>query len=205
MSYLPLLLSLFVVDLLAAMSPGPNFVLVTQTAIRRGFLEAGAVVLGLLAANMIWCAAVVLGLSTLLAVMPWLYAGIKVSGGLYLLHLGVRLWREPSQLPSSTTFGAWGRTTAFTRGVLTNLTNPKSVVYFGSIFAVFLDPAAPAWVECAAVAIVLTDTILWYGTVAALFSRRALQRVYGRTARWINRAAGTLMIAFGARLVLARE
>lgn len=205
MRYVPLLLSLLAVDLLAAMSPGPNFVLVSQTAIRRGFREAAAVVLGVLAANGVWCAAVMLGLSALFAAMPWLYGAIKVAGGLYLLYMGVRLWHESSDVPSPSTRATRLPGAAFGRGMLTNLTNPKSVVYFGSVFAVFLDPAAPGWVQAVAVAIVLADTVLWYGAVAALFSRHVVQRVYATAARWINRAAGTLMIGFGTRLVLVRD
>ena len=51
---------------------------------------------------MLWCAAVVFGLSALLAGAPWLYAGIKPAGGLYLLYLGATLWSRPNELPSST-------------------------------------------------------------------------------------------------------
>ena len=94
---------------------------------------------------------------------------------------------------------------SFLQGLLTNLSNPKSVVYFGSVFTVFMRPGVPAWVEGAAVAIVLFDTVVWYGSVAALFSRGAVRRVYGTVRGRVNRAAGAAMAVFGARLVLARE
>ncbi len=89
--------------------------------------------------------------------------------------------------------------------MLTNLTNPKSVVYFGSIFALFLGPRTPIAVQVAAVGIVLANTVLWYGTVAAVFSRMVVQRLYATAHRSINRVAGMVMIAFGARLMLERE
>ena len=96
-------------------------------------------------------------------------------------------------------------TDAYFRGLLTGLSNPKSLVYFGSIFTVFLEPGSPAWVRSAAVAIVSFNTVLWYGTVAALFSRATVQRAYARVRRPVDRVAGTLMAAFGVRIVLARE
>ncbi|HEV8661204.1 MAG TPA: LysE family transporter, partial [Thermoanaerobaculia bacterium] len=73
MSYVPLLLSLFAVDILAAMSPGPNFILVTQTAIQRGRRHAAAVVLGFVTTNLVWCLAVVFGLTALFQISPRLY------------------------------------------------------------------------------------------------------------------------------------
>ena len=93
MSYTALLLSLFVVDILAAMSPGPNFVLVTQTAVQRTTRHALAVVAGFVTTNFIWCAAVTLGLTALFDVAPWLYVAVKIGGGAYLIYLGIAMWR----------------------------------------------------------------------------------------------------------------
>ena len=205
-TYASLLLSLLVVDLLAAISPGPNFVLVTQVAIHRSRRYAAAVVLGLVTANLIWCFAVLLGISTLFKLAPWLYGAIKFTGGAYLIYLGVSLWRSNGDKPTDTESPVQNRLgAAYFRGLLTNLSNPKSVVYFGSIFALFMSPGTPLWVEAAAVGIVLFDTVLWYGAVAALFSSAAVQRFYARVRRPINRVAGAVMVGFGGRLMLARE
>jgi threonine efflux protein len=206
MVYLYLLLSLLAVDLLAAISPGPNFVVVTQTAIKQTRACAAAVVLGVVTANLIWCAAVAFGLSALFELAPWLYGSLKFFGGVYLIYLGVCLWRSHTQMPVSaeaspqSSLGA-----AYIRGLLINLSNPKSVVYFGSIFALFMNPGTPVWVRAAAVGIVIADTVLWYGTVAALFSSSVVQRLYARIQRPVNRAAGGVMIGFGARLMLVRD
>ena len=206
MNYLYLLLSLLAVDLLAAISPGPNFVVVTQAAVKRTRRHAAAVVAGIVVANLLWCAAVAFGLSALFKLAPWLYGAIKFTGGAYLIYLGVCLWRSDNQAqdvsgsPFQNSLGA-----AFARGLLTNLSNPKSVVYFGSIFALFVRPDMPAWVQAAAVCVVLFDTVLWYGTVAALFSSGAVRRFYLRARRPVNRAAGAAMVAFGGKLVLVRD
>ena len=202
--YVTLLLSLFIVDLLAAISPGPNFVLVTQTAIHRTTRHAMAVVAGFVTTNLIWCLAVALGLSALFQIAPWLYTGIKLCGGAYLLYLGITLWRSSAepQIVSDATSSVGA---AFVRGLLTNLSNPKSVVYFGSIFALFMKPGTPVWVQAIAIAIVVTNTVLWYGTIAVLFSRSLVQKMYTTARRTINRLCGAAMIGFGARLLLVRD
>ena len=206
MHYTYLLLSLLAVDLLAAISPGPNFVVVTQAAIHRTRRYAALVVLGLVTANLIWCSAVTFGLTALFELAPWLYGAIKFFGGAYLIYLGVCLWRTngPTPTPSEPSFQS-SLGAAYIRGLLTNLANPKSVVYFGSIFALFMSPGTPVWVQLTAVAIVIFNTVLWYGTVAALFSSGAVQRFYVAMKRPFNRVAGTVMIGFGARLMLARD
>jgi threonine efflux protein len=200
-----MLVSLFVADLAAAATPGPNFLAVTETAIHRSRRSAGAVVCGLVTANLAWAAAVSVGLSGLFRAAPSLYWGMKLFGGGYLIYLGIQLWMSKTDGPVRTPSAARGSVAdAYVRGLLTGLSNPKSLVYFGSIFTVFLAPGSPAWVRAAAIGIVLFDTVLWYGTVALLFSRAAVYRAYARVRRPLDRVAGTVMAAFGARIALAR-
>ena len=205
MPYLALLLSLVAVDLLAAISPGPNFVLVTHAAVHRTRRYALAAVFGLVTSNFVWCLAVVFGLSALFKVVPSLYGVIKVLGGLYLLYLGLRLWRSagaPMAHAGAAVRPSWRA--AYGRGLLTNFTNPKAAVYFGSIFALFMGPGTPVWVRTIAIGIVLADTLLWYGSVAVFFSTAAVQRRYAAIRRPIDRIASAVMMAFGARLILLR-
>ncbi len=201
-----LLLSLMAVDLLAAISPGPNFIVVTQAAIRHTRRHAVMVVLGIVTANLIWCGAVAFGLSALFKLAPWLYGAIKFMGRAYLIYLGVCLCRNDGSTPTPSESSLQSLlSAAYVRGLLTNLSNPKSVVYFGSIFALFMKPDTPVWVQVVAVGIVLFDTVLWYGAVAVLFSSSAVQRLYARIQRPINRLTGVVMVMFGARLMLAQD
>jgi threonine efflux protein len=201
--YVELLLSLLAVDLLAAMSPGPNFVLVTQTAIQQSSRRAMAVVAGFVVSNVTWCIAVVLGLSALFRAVPWLYGAIRVCGGAYLIWLGISAWRTNGK-GSPDAGRRTQATSSFVRGLLTTFTNPKSAVYFGSVFTLFMKPGTPLWVQMAAMAIVVVDSILWYGAVALLFSHGAVRRRYTSMRHWIDRMAGAVMIAFGIRLITER-
>jgi threonine efflux protein len=205
MTYVPVLLSLFAIDLLAAMSPGPNFVLVTQSAIHRTSRHAIAVVVGFALINLAWCLGVAFGLSALFLIAPQLYRAMKLAGGAYLVYLGVTLWRSKETATTIEPSFQTSVTASFIRGMLTNLSNPKSVVYFGSIFTLFMRPGTPAWVQAIAVTIVIFDTFLWYGSLALFFSRAVVQRRYLAIERPINRIAGAVMIGFGARLMLARD
>ncbi len=206
MDYLPMLLSLFAVDMLAAMSPGPNFVLVIRAAIERERSYANAIVWGIVAANLLWCSAVTVGLSVLFELSPGLHRLIQFVGGIYLIYLGIILWRTSSDSPTplAPSFQNSLRG-AFLRGLVTNLSNPKSLVYFASIFSIFMRPHNPHWVQLAAVGIVIADTFLWYGSVARVFSSKVVQHRYHHMRRLINRVSGVVVAAFGIRLILDRD
>jgi threonine efflux protein len=199
------LIAIFIVDLAAQASPGPSFLLVSRTAVRAGFRHGFANVAGLVVANMVWCAAAVGGLTALLALAPWLHRVLQLLGGAYLIYLGISLWRARPEGAAEEKAEAGSRWRAFASGFLIGVSNPKAIVYFASIFSLFLSPETPAMVRAGAVAIVLCDTAAWFGFVAALFSRPGFQRAYAKVKRSLDRVAGALLAAFGLRLLLARE
>jgi threonine efflux protein len=207
MSPASLLLSLLVVDLLAVISPGPAFVMVSQTSVRYGTRSGIAAVLGTTLAVWFWCAVVLSGLTILFQIAPWLYSAMKLVGGAYLVYLGLHLLRARADEGASEPPGETGLSArkGFMKGLLVGLTNPKAIVYFGSIFTLFVKPGSPVWLQAAAVGIATFDTLVWYGLVGVLFSHSAVRRAYGRLRHWIERAAGAAMVAFGVRLVLTKD
>ena len=135
--------------LLAVASPGPSTVLVIQTAAvagrRGGLLAAFAMMVG----AMIWAVAALFGLQALFAHFDWLYVAFRIAGALYLIYLAVMLWRHAGDpLPDVTVTGkrltGWQ---GFFRALLLQLSNPKIMVFFGSIFLSLLPPGLPAWMD----------------------------------------------------------
>jgi threonine efflux protein len=198
---------LFAVDFLVVASPGPSFVATTQMSARHGSRAGLAAVAGITVAAWICCAAVMSGLTVLFKLMPWLYVAMKTAGGLYLAYLGLKLLRSRA-VPAATGethAAAISTTSAFRRGLLTGLTNPKALVYFGSIFTLFLKPGSPLWMDGAALGIVTFDCLVWYGAMSGLFSRPPVRRFYERMSHWLERAAGAVMLGFGLKLVLTKD
>ncbi len=207
MSPVSLLLSLFAVDFLVAVSPGPAFVGITQISARYGARSGLAAVGGLLLSAWIYCALVLSGLTILFQVVPWLYLVMKVAGGLYLIWTGIQFLRDNGSPETASGNGppALSPTHSFRKGLMIGLTNPKAMVYFGSVFTLFLKPGSPLWLDFAAVGIVTFDVTIWYGFVGVLFSRPVVRRLYDRMQRWVERAAGVVMVGFGLKLLLAKE
>lgn len=203
MDYLFALGSLAIIQLLAVVSPGPSFVVVTKTALTDGARTAGLVALGLGAGTLLWAGAAILGLALVLEELTLLYRFLKIAGGLYLLYVAVMVWRgagEPVHQPEETG-RRLGPAKAVLVGVLTQLANPKVVIFFGSIFIAVLPQGAPPWVYVVAVAIVFFNEVAWYGLVAFGFSRSGFRQGYGRLNPAIDRGMGLVLGILGGRLI----
>ncbi|WP_410596942.1 LysE family transporter [Amycolatopsis sp. lyj-23] len=181
----------------AAISPGPNFVLIAHTAAAGTRRAAVGVALGVVAAGGLLAAVAVFGLGALLAREPWLATALRVVCGAYLAWLGVRLWltaRAPETAPDE------ARGSAFRRGVLSNLTNPKAAAFFGSVLTAALPPTEPTAVKAAAVALIVAASAGWHLSVALLFSSPATQRWYAHAKPALNRVVGTVLVVLGLTL-----
>lgn len=209
MTYLLPLLGLAAVHLMAAASPGPSFVLVAQTAVgsgrRAGLLAAFAMMLG----AVIWAAAALYGLQALFARFEWLYLAMRIGGGLYLLYLAVMLWRhapeplaEPSAAGDKTTGDKAGAVQGFVRALLLQLSNPKVMVFFGSIFLALLPAHPPTGMQIATLAIVAFNEFTWYALITLLFSGGPARAIYRRAKFWLDRIMGGALALLGLRLAL---
>lgn len=204
MQYLLPLATLATVQLLAVISPGQSFVLISKLALSDGRKTALMATFGIGVGSIIWAGAAIAGLAIVLQQAAWLYAVLKLCGGAYLLWLAIQIWRQAPEKSDNGQPSSAGRKTSLSRafrlGVTTQLANPKVVVFFGSIFFALLPDHAPAWVLGASIAIVFCNESLWFATVALLFSSDRPRAFYFRAKLWIDRVMACLLGAIGARL-----
>ncbi|WP_294901794.1 LysE family transporter [Tatumella sp. UBA2305] len=213
-------LTLALVQLLALMSPGPDFFFISQTAISRSSREAFMGVLGVTLGVAVWAGVALLGLNLLLEKMAWLHQLIMLGGGLYLIMLGGGLYliwmgyqllrsarRQHSQphgqqVQPEPALAKPGRT--FLKGLLTNLSNPKVVIYFGSVFSLFVGNDVSSLQRGGIYLLILLETLGWFILVATVFALPWMRRKYQRLAKWLDGAGGVLFTAFGLHLILSR-
>ena len=85
-------------------------------------------------------------------------------------------------------------------GLLTNLLNPKAMLYFSSILSQVLTPELSAADTAAIWLLLVCESLLWFGLVAAVFSsRRVLAWLKGKLV-WLDRAVGVVLMALAAKL-----
>ncbi|MDF2779862.1 MAG: rhtC [Enterobacteriaceae bacterium] len=205
---LTLFLTVALVHLVALMSPGPDFFFVSQTAVSRSRKEAMMGVLGITLGVMIWAGVALLGLNLILEKMAWLHTIIMVGGGLYLCWMGYQLLRgalkkEVLNTPApQVELATSGR--SFVKGLLTNLANPKAIIYFGSVFSLFVGDGVGETARWGIFVLIALETFVWFTLVASLFALPTMRRGYQRMAKWIDGVAGALFTAFGLHLIISR-
>lgn len=91
----------------------------------------------------------------------------------------------------------------FMRALMLQLSNPKIMVFFGSIFLSLLPQNPPPWMEVAVLAIVAVNEFCWFALLALLFSGGPARAFYRRAKVWIDRVMGGVLGALGARLIVA--
>lgn len=137
---------LFLVALsVAYLLPGPDMILLLQTGARQGKALALTTAIGLGLARACHVALAGMGLATLFKVAPWTFDVVRLGGAAYLLWLGVQCLRA-NMLPAldtantPSTVQAWRA--AFQRGLLTNLLNPKALLFCSVLLPQFINPHA---------------------------------------------------------------
>ncbi|WP_256415495.1 threonine export protein RhtC [Acinetobacter sp. 5862] len=201
------LCTLIFIHFCALITPGPDFFLVSQTAVSRSRKDAVLVAFGICLGAMVWSLLALMGLNILFEKMAWLKQGLLVAGGLYLCWLGYQMLRSAFSkgeqsikqivLPQSPYL-------FFMKGLLTNLSNPKAVIYFGSVFSLFL--ANPLFDQHHSLLfiIIAIETLLWFLVVAFVFSLPTFRTAYQNFAKWIDGISGGIFTLLGVYLIGSR-
>jgi threonine efflux protein len=152
----------------------------------------------------IWAVAAVFGVQIVLMKAEWLYRAMQFGGGCYLAYIGVQSWRHAKDAPPEGSAIAEKPVTvarAFLQGLVTNLSNPKVIVFFASIFTAVLDPKWPGWLRGVVLAVVFVDEVAYYSGLALLLSTTKARAGYRRAKTAIERTAGGAMLGFGGKLI----
>lgn len=198
------LLSVATIWIVAAVSPGPNFLVTVRVAVTQSRGAGLQTVAGIILATLIWASAGFLGIHSLFNAAPWMYLFLKLAGGAYLIWLGLKLlWNSGDRAAHSGTvdLASTNGWRAFRLGFITNIANPKTALFVAGLFAVAMPPEAPVALGLMAIATMVTISLVWYSIVACLFASRQVSIAYARLRHWVDRLAGGCFIFFGVRLV----
>ncbi len=199
-------LPLFVGTLVAVyLLPGADMILLLQTGTRAGRPAAMATAVGLGLARAVHVFIASIGLAGLLRTSPWAFDIVRLVGVAYLVWLGLGMIRSSGDIvPADSTLTASGTRRAVTRGFVTNIANPKALLFCSLLLPQFLDPHASVAGQFLLLGAVLVAVGFAFDSLYALagsaigtgLRRSAIAR---RIQQWVF---GSLLIGFGARLAL---
>jgi threonine/homoserine/homoserine lactone efflux protein len=189
------LLAYVVALALAIATPGPAAFAVVATGVSRSLGAALVFALGVAIADVALVGLVLLGLAAMVSNFGWAFFIVKAAGAVYLVYLGVKMWRAR---PTAGIAPAAPASRSFLAGAAVALGNPKALLFHASLMPLLLDLVALTLGDAAVVlALVFTVNTIIMGAYAALSSSaHGWFRTHSRQ-RALNRAGGAAMIGAG--------
>jgi RhtB (resistance to homoserine/threonine) family protein len=202
-------LTFAVAAVLIVLLPGPDTLVVVRNLVRDGRASGLVTAVGVLVGGTVWVAAAALGLAALLQASEAAYTVLRVAGAVYLVWLGVQTLRArsvPPVLDEPQRPGGHDRRSlrrGFGAGLATDLLNPKVGVFFVTFLPGFVPAGQP--VGAAALlfgAIFVAETAVYFTVLLVLAGRITVWMRRPRVRHWLDRATGTVLIAFAIRLAV---
>jgi threonine/homoserine/homoserine lactone efflux protein len=196
------------VSVVVIVMPGPDTALTIRNTVVGGQAHGTATAFGVTSGLAIWALATSAGLAALLVASEPAFLALRIVGAAYLLYLGARaLLSAARRVPPVDASAAArpGRASAYRRGLLSNLGNPKIAVFFTSLLPQFAPHAAGFWTLAGLGLVFCLLTLGWLAGYAVLVAKLGdvLQR--SRVCRTLDALTGSVLVAFGLRLATERR
>jgi RhtB (resistance to homoserine/threonine) family protein len=208
MEYLPLIGTVTILNLLAAMSPGPDFVMTVRNALcysRRSGIFTSLGISVALGIHLFYCAA---GIGLLISKSIVLFSLIKFLGVGYLIYIGIAsILSKKSKLDVTTerSISDLSRMQAFKMGFLTNVLNPKATLFFLSLFTFVIGSSTPLHIILIISAIIMLTAFSWFSIVSIFLAQPKIQKIFLKYERMINFTLGGFLIFLGVKIALTLQ
>ena len=198
------LIAVAVITILAVISPGPDFAMVTRSSYAYGRKAGLLAALGIALGMQIHVCYTVFGIALLITSSPTLFTLMKYAGAAYLIYIGYKSFtnKTPVSLSGEATHQAQSSFTAFRTGFLTNALNPKTMLFVVSAYTQVVQPGSPLTVNLGYGFFMSFAHWAWFSLVACFFSSTHLRGVLLSKQQLVDRLIGGILMALGASLTL---
>jgi RhtB (resistance to homoserine/threonine) family protein len=210
MQYLPEFLTVAILHLMAVISPGPDFLLITRNSLlysrKTGIFTAAG--LGLLG-NSVHVIYSIIGIGYLVSQSVMLFSVVKLLGAGYLIYIGIKSIRSNPQNVQKLEAGEpspdLSPFQAVKLGFFTNVLNPKATLFFFSIFSQVIDQNTPAYIKVIYGLEMSLATFLWFSFVALILSNERIRNRVSKLQNLVSKTMGALLIALGIKIAISRN
>ena len=194
-------LSLALICLLGAMSPGPSLAIVVRHSVTSGTRAGVICALSHGFGIFLWAALMVSGLGALLFAQPTWFDGLRALGAGFLLYLGCRALMAQRGASANTREVNSGGGKAAREGLVIALSNPKVAVFFAALFSQFIQPDAMLKTQLMIAITAAVIDALWYMVVANLLSRPVWLGYFTQHGSLLGRGFGVILIVLSAAVL----
>ena len=193
-----------VIALLAAISPGPDFVVVAKNALAYDRRNAIFSSLGIGVGILIHSTYCVLGLAIVISQSLLLFSLIKYLGAAYLIYLGIKsVFSKNKHLPDvaktkSASHSSW---LSFRDGLLTNILNPKCTLFMLSVFTLIVKPHTPITVQAIYGMEIAFITAAWFVFLSYALTTKTIQSRIEKVQHIVSKLIGGVLVALGIAVI----
>ncbi|WP_428397064.1 LysE family translocator [Marinobacter salarius] len=187
-------------------SPGPGVILTIANTLRYGFVHAIVGILGV-ALGMLCVATVsATSLGVIMSTSALAFTALKYIGAIYLIYLGIKLWRSPPSFSADIKQRRKTGLHRFIEGFSITLLNPKPIFFFMSLFPQFIDPNKQYVEQFVLLSLTFCTLVVTihciYGVTANLARMKLSSPKIGKL---INRSSGSIFMCFGVGLAASNK
>jgi len=198
------LIAVALFTILAVISPGADFAMVTRSSYAQGRKAGLAAAAGIALGVQVHVLYTVLGIAVIISQSPTLFLAMKVVGAGYLVYLGYKSLTNTTRIElDGLAQGASSVASALRTGFLTNALNPKTMLFVVSAYTQVVQPGSPLALDFAYGAFMSFAHWLWFSLVAVFFSRARLRAAMIERQRTVDRVIGVALISLGLAVVVA--
>lgn len=202
--YLPSILSLSGLIMISIISPGPDFAVIVRNSLIYSRKTALLTALGISLGVLVHVSYTLCGLGIIIRESEWLFHVVKYLGAGYLLYIGykgLRAKKATIELGEIQHRHDISALSALWSGFLTNALNPKCILFFISLFSMFISPDTPIEILSLYGLIIFIETIGWFSFVAFCLSGKKTREKFNKVGHWIERVTGGILIGLGVKLL----
>lgn len=203
-TYMAEIIAVSTIAIFMAMLPGADFVMVTRTSIYNGRFAGLYMSLGMCLSVCIHASYSIAGLAVVIANSPWLFSAIKYLGAAYLIYIAWQLLttRESLNKDQSNPTTQMSPFVALRLGFTCNILNPKTSIFFLSIFTQVVSIDTPLIMQVSYGLIIVLAHFIWYSGVALLLSHPSILPRFNRQKQKVDKVAGFVLMLIAIKLSL---
>ena len=203
-TYIAEIIAVSTIAIFMAVLPGADFVMVTRTSIYNGRLAGLYMSLGMCISVSIHASYSIAGLAVVIANSAWLFSTIKYLGAAYLIYIAWQLLttRESLNSDQNSLMTEMSPFIALRLGFTCNILNPKTSIFFLSIFTQVVSVDTPLIMQISYGLIIMLAHFIWYSGIALLLSHPKILPRFNRQKQKIDKVAGLVLMLIAIKLSL---
>lgn len=191
------------ISALAVISPGSDFAITTKNTIMYGKQSGYATALGIAASTWVHTFYCLAGIALVISKSPALFHAIKFLGIAYLIYIGVTTYRSKFHDNSyeNQTANKEVIKASFKQGLFSNVTNPKTTLFYLSLFTMVVSKSTPLYIQIVYGLIICLLHLIWFCLVAYLISHPKIKTKFDKNIPLVNKTIGLILIAIALRIL----